>query len=289
MKTLRNCGIRTCLVVVLVFSMFNCGKEEGQDSEYGSLNVRVYGLERVQEDERIELILSQDEEIRRREFCEVNGEGPFECGVASIAPGTYCLIAKLLADSDAILGESCQQECGITISAGETTDVSIEICVDISENPDAGNLDVGITIRHPVVEVDSGVILRVSSADVQAGGATIELPVMLYPDSQALPTAGDFTIDPIADGLTLTRVTAGRSAIEAEKQVEFNPNTNIVVIAGFNRNPIRGGELVILTIAVSPGASGSSMVCLPEELATMVNAVPEELAVETQCGTITIY
>lgn len=150
-----------------------------------------------------------------------------------------------------------------------------------------GNLDVRIKIVQQEVEVASGVILRVLDADVPAGGATIQLPIMLYPDSAALPTAGQFNVI-LDDGLTLTKVTAGKAARDAEKEVYFNPaNNNIILFVGINRTPITGGELVILTIEIAPQISNLRRICLSG--AIVVNGEADELLVQTKCGTITEY
>lgn len=154
-------------------------------------------------------------------------------------------------------------------------------------SPTTGNLDVKINIVEQEVEVPSGeVILRVLDADIPRGGMTLQLPVMLYPDSVALPTDGDFQMI-LAPGLTLTNVTAGQVLRDANKVVYFNLENGVILFFGMNRTPIAGGELLILTIEVEPQLSNLRRVCISD--ATIANGEAEEVPSQTKCGTITEY
>lgn len=175
--------------------------------------------------------------------------------------------------------------CGQQEEQDQGRDVNMQENGDGS--PKTGNLDVSINIVEQEVEVASGeVLLRILDADIPRGGMTLQLPVMLYPDSQALPTAGDF--DVILDhGLILTEVIAGQTLRNANKEVYFNPANNVVLFFGMNRTPIAGGELMLFTVEVASQISNLRHICLSE--VTIANGEGEEVPAQTKCGTITEY
>ena len=291
MKSQRSIGVVWCaaLALVALVAMGCAGNETGEN--LGGISFTVTGLDALSETlatTDLSLSVELTGPVNKEQTVPLNEEDSLTVTFPDLPEGKYCVSIWLVDDEGVVYNEVADPTCNITVKKGTTTPVETKVtvvCNDCAPTPtETGKIKITVSVVEEKDGVEDGVRIKVFSAHV-ASGTTINLPVYLYPASDAHPVSMQMDVY-LSAKLQLLDVLPGESAVDAGKTADDTARdgfTRVLLWSSTNETEIEMGEILILKIKVN----GEGTVTLKNTLVSARGGTPIT-PVELLAGNVTI-